>query len=255
MAYTDAWKRATQTQRDPLLHNPIDPAHNNPQDMEQIFWADTSGQLAPGMPADVEGDEPGIGTPATGGYVDATPQGGDFGMPAFPGLTIAEGQAIRGVAHEQDFGSYQARKYTSPPNRDGRLNVDDFNSPDNQGNTPEQNNIRFVTGVDTDYDNGNSRHARKIRRWRDRIIDFHWWNVEMNPSYAKYATPAVTKPAVSDLRNQAMSPYSAGEILYEGGSFTLPMERRTPEPWDTNMIQAGVPDPGAGDFGLGQWGL
>lgn len=254
MAYTDAWKRATQTQRDPALHNPTDPAHNNPQDEDQIFWADTSGEIAPGMPADVEGDEYNIGTPTTHGYLDSTPQGGDFGMPAFPGFTIEEGQAVRGVAHSQDFGASAARKYVSPPNRDGDLNVDDFSSADNQGTVSVQNAIRFETGVGAEYDNGNSVHGRKIRRWRDRIIPMHWWQVEMNPSYQRYATPAVTKPLVTGNRNQAMSPYSAGHIIYEGGSFTLPQERRTPEPWDTALIQSGTPEPGA-DFGLGTWGL
>lgn len=253
MAYTDAWKRRTQTQREPALHNPIDPAHDHPVDQEQIFWADTSGQMAPGMPAAVEGDEANIGTPVTHGYIDTTPQGGDFGMPAFPGFTIAEGQAVRGVAHSQDFGAVAARRYSTPPNRDGSLNIDDFTGPNNQGTESDQNTIRYETGVEASSDFG-ANHHRKIRRWRDRFIDFHWWNVEMNPSYAKYATPAVTKPAVTTLRNQAMSPYSAGEILYEGGSFTPPMERRTPQPWDTNMIEPGTPVPGA-DFGLGQWGL
>lgn len=254
MGYTGAWKRAAQDVQDPKLHNPTDPAHNNPQDEEQIFWADTSGDLAPGMPSDVEGDEYNIGTPASTGYIDMTPQGGDFGMPAFPGFTIREGQAIRGVAHSQDFGAFAARKYVSPPIVDGDRNVDDFLSPDNQGTNSEQNTIRYETGVGTQYDGGNSVHARKIRRWRDRVIPMHWWEVEMNPSYRRSATPAVKKPLVTANRNQAMSPYSAGEILYEGGSFTLPQERRTPEPWDTAMIQPGTPDPGA-DFGLGSWGL
>lgn len=254
MAYTDAWKRRTQTQRDPDLHNPIDPAHEHPTDQEQIFWMDTSGQIAPGMPADVEGDEYNIGTPTTHGYIDVTPQGGDFGMPAFPGFTIEEGQAVRGVAHSQDFGAFAARKYVSPPNRDGSLNVGLVEAPDYQGNPQEQNTIRFVTGVNGPYDGGNSVHNKRMKRWRDRIVDFHWWNVEMNPSYARYATPAVSKPVVTDARNQYMSPYSAGEIIYEGGSFTLPMERRTPEPWDTDLIEPGTPAPGA-DFGLGQWGL
>jgi hypothetical protein len=254
MAYTDAWKRATQTQRDPMLHNPTDPAHNHPTDEDQIFWADTSGEIAPGMPADVEDHSPGIGTPTTHGYIDTTPQGGDFGMPAFPGFTIDEGQAVRGVAHSQDFGAFAARKYVSPPNRDGDNNIGMVDAPDYEGNPAEQNNIRFVTGVGTQYDGGNSVHNRRIKRWRDRYIDFHWWDVQMNPSYQRHATPAVTKPLVTANRNQAMSPYSAGEILYEGGSFTLPMERRTPEPWDTGMIQPGTPEPGA-DFGLGQWGL
>jgi hypothetical protein len=254
VAYTDAWKRRQQPVQDPMLHNPTDPAHLDPTDEDQIFWADTSGNIAPGMPDDVQDYNPGIGTPTTHGYIDTTPQGGDFGMPAFPGFTIDEGQAVRGIAHSQDFGSFAARKYVSPPNRDGDLNVDDFSSPDNQGNNPEQNNIRFVTGVGTDYDNGNSVHARKIRRWRDRFIDFHWWDVTMNPSYARYAKAAVTKPQVTEERNQAMSPYSAGEILYEGGSWTVPQERRTPEPWDTGMITAGSPAPGE-DFGLGSWGL
>jgi hypothetical protein len=253
MAVTGAWKRQTQTQRDPQLHNPIDPAHLTPTDQEQIFWEDTSGQLAPGMPADVEGTEENIGTPTTHGYIDTTPQGGDFGMPAFPGFTIEEGQAVRGVAHSQDFGAFAARKYVSPPNRDGSLNIDDFSAPNFQGTESDQNTIRYETGVEAESDFGANRH-RKIRRWRDRFIDFHWYAVEMNPSYQKYATPAVTKPEVTNARNQAMSPYSAGDILYDGGSFTLPMERRTPEPWDTDLIQPGIPVPGA-DFGLGQWGL
>ena len=254
MTITGGWKKATQTQKDPALHNPIDPNHNNPQNEEQIWWADTSGNIAPGMPSDVEDTQTSIGTPAAYGYVDMTPQGGDFGMPAFPGMTIEEGQAIRGVAHSQDFGSFAARKYTSPPNRDGDLNVDDFMSPDNQGTESEQNKIRYETGVNTEYDGGNSVSGRKIRRWRDRFIDFHWYKVEMNPSYVKYATPAVAKPQVTAQRNQSMSPFSAGDIIYEGGSFTPPMERRTPEPWDTALIESGTPMPGA-DFGLGSWGL
>jgi hypothetical protein len=254
VSYTDAWKRGTQTQRVPARHNQTDPAHNKPTDQEQIFWIDTSGDIAPGMPSDVQDDQANIGTPTTHGYIDTTPQGGDFGMPAFPGFTIEEGQAVRAVAHAQDFGAFDARKYTSPPNRDGTLNVGMVDAPDYEGNPAEQNNIRWVTGVGGPYDGGNSVHNKRIKRWRDRVVDFHWWEVQMNPSYARYATPAVTKPAVTGDRNQTMSPYSAGEILYDGGAFTLPQERRTPEPWDTALIQSGTPDPGS-DFGLGQWGL
>jgi hypothetical protein len=253
MAYTGAWKRQTQTVHDPALHNALDPAHNDPQDEEQIFWVDTSGEIVPGMPEDVEGDQYNIGTPAANGYLDMTPQGGDFGMPAFPGMTIAEGQAIRGVAHSQDFGSVAARKYVPPPNR-GHLEIEMVETPDYEGNPAEQNNIRWVTGVGTTYDNGNSVHGHRKPRWLDRVIPYHWYDVEMNPSYAKYATPAVTKPLVTDNRNQAMSPYPAGAIIYEGGSFTVPQERRTPEPWDTALIESGTPEPGA-DFGLGSWGL
>lgn len=254
MAYTDAWKRQSQKVQDPALHNATDPAHNNPQDEEQIFWVDTSGEIVPGMPADVEGDQYNIGTPnSQGAYLDMTPQGGDFGMPAFPGLTIAEGQAIRGVAHSQDFGAAAARKYTSPPNR-GHLNVQMVETPEYEGNPAEQNNIRWVTGVGGPYDGGNSVHGKRKPRWLDRVIPYHWYDVEMNPSYQRFATPAVTKPLVTDNRNQAMSPYSAGAIIYEGGSFTPPQERRTPEPWDTALIESGTPEPGA-DFGLGSWGL
>lgn len=253
MAFTGAWKRTTQVQTRPARHNQMDPAHNDPQDEEQIFWTDTSGEIVPGMPADVEGDEYNIGTPATHGYIDSTPQGGDFGMPAFPGFTIAEGQAVRGVAHSQDFGAPAARKYTSPPNR-ATLHVQMVETPDYEGNPAEQNNIRWVTGVGGPYDGGNSVHGHRKPRWLDRVIDYHWYSVEMNPSYERHATVAVTKPTVLANRNQAMSPFSAGEILYEGGSFTAPMERRTPEPWDTALIESGVPEPGA-DFGLGSWGL
>lgn len=252
MAFTDGWKRAQQTQRDPKLHNQLDPAHENPQNEEQIWWLDTSN--APGMPSDVEDTQESIGTPAPHGYIDQTPQGGDFGMPAFAGLTLEEGQAIRGVAHSQDFGAPAARKYTSPPNRDGDLNIGIVVAPEYEGNPAEQNNIRYVTGVGTEYDGGNSVHNKRMKRWRDRPIDFHWWQVEMNPSYVRQATPAVTKPQVTDGRNQTMSPYGAGEIIYTGDSFLAPMERRTPEPWDTSLIESGTPAPGA-DFGLGSWGL
>ena len=253
MAITGAWKRQTQGVRDPMLQNPLDPAHLNPQDEEQIFWADTSGELVPGMPADVEGDQANIGTPTTHGYLDMTPQGGDFGMPAFPGLTIDEGQAIRGVAHSQDFGAVAARQYVTPPSRE-TFHIEMVDGPDYEGNPAEQNTIRWVTGVGTQYDGGNSVHHKQKRRWLDRIIPNHWYEVEMNPSYKRYAALPNDKPQVTQLRNQAMSPYSAGEIIYEGGSFTPPQERRTPEPWDTTMIESGTPEPGA-DFGLGQWGL
>lgn len=254
MAYTGAWKRQTQTVHDPALHNALDPAHNDPQDEEQIFWADTSGDIVPGMPADVEGDQYNIGTPnSQGAYLDMTPQGGDFGMGAFPGMTIAEGQAIRGVAHSQDFGAAAARKYTSPPNR-GHLEIDMIEGTDYEGNPAEQNTIRWVTGVNGPNDGGLSNRNHRKPRWLDRVIPYHWYEVEMNPSYQRFATPAVTKPLVTANRNQAMSPFSAGAIVYEGGSFTAPQERRTPEPWDTALIESGTPDPGA-DFGLGSWGL
>jgi hypothetical protein len=252
MAFTDGWKRAQQTQKDPALHNPIDPNHENPHNEEQIFWADTSGS-APGMPAAVEGDQYNIGTPLTpGAYVDNTPLGGDFGMPAFPGFTIAEGQAARAVAHAQDFGSVAARKYVTPTDR-GDLTVEMVEAPDYQGDNPEQNKIRYVTGVGTEYDGGNSRHNRRQKRWLERFIDHHWWTVEMQPSYVRQATPAVTKPVAAQ-RNQSLSPFSAGQIQYQGDSFLNPMERRTPEPWDTALIESGTPMPGD-DFGLGSWGL
>lgn len=253
MAVTGAWKKAQQQAKDPALHNPIDPNHYDPQNEEQIWWQDTSGDIAPGMPDQVVDEQVSIGTPATHGYLDLTPQGGDFGMPAFPGFTIDEGQAVRGVAHSQDFGSAQARKYTSPPNR-GDLTVQMVDAPDYEGNPAEQNSIRYVTGVGTEYDGGNSVHNKRIKRWLEREIDQHWWRVEMNPSQVRSATPAVKKPMVTGGRNQSMSPFSAGEIVYTGDSFLVPMERRTPEPWDTALIESGTPDPGA-EFGLTQYGL
>lgn len=253
MAFSDGWKRKQQQQREPALHNPIDPAHLEPQNTDQIWWADTSGDVAPGMPDAVIDEQKNIGTPTTHGYIDVTPQGGDFGMPAFPGFTIEEGQAVRGVAHSQDFGSFAARKYVSPPNRDGHLNIDDFSGPNNQGTESEQNAIRYETGTEAPSDFGANRH-RKIRRWRDRVIDMHWWQVEMNPSYVRTATPAVEKPMVLSERTQNMSPFSAGEIYYNGDNFVAPMERRTPPPWDTAMIEPAEQTVGA-DFGLGSWGL
>lgn len=252
MAFSDGWKRAQQQTREPALHNPLDPSHERPQTQEQIWWADTSG-AAPGMPSAVEGEQREIGTPPAHGYIDMTPQGGDQGMPAFPGVTLAEGQEIRGIVHNQDFGAVAARKYVSPPNRDGDLNVGMVEAPDYEGNPAEQNSIRYVTGVGAQYDGGNSRHNVRQKRWRDRLIDFHWWQVEMNPSYVRQATPAVTKPMVTNGRTQAMSPFSAGEIEYTGDSFLAPMQRRTPEPWDNDLVQSGTPD--GSDFGLGSWGL
>lgn len=252
MAFTGGWKRAQQTQREPMLHNPIDPAHGTPIDEEQIWWEDTSGS-APGMPDSVVDDQQIISPGPAKGYLDLTPQGGDFGMPAFPGFTIAEGQAVRAVAHSQDFGAVAARKYVSPKNRDGDYIVDDYSDNDVRGTSDAQNEIRWKTGVDAESDFGANRH-RVIRRWRDRTIDYHWYQVEMNPSYVRTATPAKLKPMVTDNRNQTMSPFGAGDIYYQGDSFLAPVERRTPPPWDQDMTEEGTPDAGA-DFALGTWGL
>jgi hypothetical protein len=247
---SNGWKRKQQLGREPALHNPIDPEHATPDDNEQIWWRDTS--HSPGMPDDVEGVQPNIGTPH-GGYEDMTPQGGDFGMPAFPGLTLAQGQEIRAIAHEQDFGAGTARRYISPRNRDGVYDVSETVTPDYEGNPAEQNNIRYVTGVGTSYDEGNSVHGRRITRWRERQLDYHWYDVEMRPSYVRQAQTVPQRAVVGD-RTQAVSPYSSGEIIYQGDSFVAPMERRTPGPWDQPLVEEGTSPPGA-DFGLGMWGL
>jgi hypothetical protein len=252
MAFSGGWKRAQQTQREPMLHNPIDPAHLQPIDEEQVWWEDTSGS-APGMPEAVIGEQHVISPGPAKGYLDLTPQGGDFGMPAFPGFTIEEGQAVRAVAHSQDFGSVAARKYVSPKNRDGDYNIDDYSLGDTRGTSDEQNEIRWNTGVDAPSDFGANKH-RTIRRWRDRTIDYHFYNVEMNPSYVRTATPAREKPMVLDGRNQSMSPFAAGDIYYQGDSFLVPTERRTPPPWDQSMTEEGIAESGA-DFALGSWGL
>jgi hypothetical protein len=250
MSFSGGWKRATQTQREPMLHNPLDAGHLTPIDEEQIWWEDTSD--APALPGDVIDEQQVISPGPAKGYVDLTPQGGDFGMPAFPGFTIEEGQAVRGVAHSQDFGSVAARKYSSPKNRDGDYKVDDYGLGDVRGTSDEQNDIRWNTGVDAASDPG-ANHHRTIRRWRDRRIDYHWWDVTPSPSYVRNSGMPNTKPQLTN-GNQSISPFAAGDIYYQGDSFLVPMERRTPEPWDTAMIEEGSPTPGE-DFALGTWGL
>ncbi len=250
MAFADGWKKQTQQGRGPALHNQLDPSHETPKDDEQVDWLDTSG--APQMPSDVVGDQYNIGIVPSGFY-DATPQGGDFGMPAFPGFDQDEAQATRNVAHAQDFGSVAARSYVTPINRDGTYEVTDVTSPNLEGNPDEQNEIRYVTGVGTKYDEGNSRPNHRITRWRERQLDYHWFDVEMNPSQVRQATTVGVK-GVPVNGNQMMSPYGSGEIIYNGDSFLAPVERRTPGPWDEALVETDEAMPGA-DFGLGMWGM
>ncbi len=253
MAYSGAWVRQSTTRPNVPLQAPTDPEHLNPTEGE-----DHPGQLAlwqnqapaPVLPTVMEGgqyEQPSV--PA--GPLDMTPADPSFGAGVGPGLTTLEAQEVRGALMGLDLGAYAAHRYMAGVDRDGAPHVQVIDDVDYQGDSPQTLEYQR-SGLGTPNDPF-ARRGRRIKRWYDRFIDMHRYDVELRPKYSRYAATVATQNPVQN-GTQLTSPFPAFvDRAGTADSFVTPQDRRTPAPWDQAATTDGT---GQGSmFGLGSWGL
>jgi len=254
--YSGAWARQRLPSQLVPLQAPVDPEHLTPSNLDdrapgqQPLWS--TSVHAPTLPDELAGHDP-SGVIEPGGPVDSTPADPNLGIAGGNGLTTLEAQALRGLAHSQDFGAVAAHQWQPQTDRfDGSgPHVEIIPDTIGDGDSPSTVDLRYRTGVGAASDDGNSRLAKRQKRWWDRVIDFHRWPVTYRPRIAVNArTPSATPPVASG--GQLVSPFPA--LVWTGtpDRFVAPQERRTPGPWDEPLQT----DPmSAGPYALGSWGL
>src|SRR6188472_1469721 len=104
--YRGAWGKAAGTRLVTPLHQPLDPAHSNPDVETPDIEVDTTG--APTLPMDlIDGQY--LQPPVAGGPLDMTPMDHSVGVGAQPGVSYDLAREIGLIAHETDLGAYEAR--------------------------------------------------------------------------------------------------------------------------------------------------
>lgn len=245
--YTGAWARRAQQLPTVPLVQPTDPRHSSPVEEQIIDWRQDTPQ--PALPDDVLGDQ-GVQYPATGGPLNLTPWDHEAGGPRGNGLTQDQASEVRGHFHSQDEGAVAEHTFNPQAARDGAYHVDIVDDAQGHGDSPETLQYK-QTGVGSPIDPF-ARTGRRIQRWRDRVIDRHFWEPAMRPSTIRNAYTAPVQQAQAN-GDQRTSPFGAGEILYVD-QFVTPQERVAPRPWDGPMTTDGLAQ-GGGDYGLTSWGL
>lgn len=245
-----AWKIATLTQRGEPLHQPTDPQHSRPVDVQDVDFVDTTG--APYVPEEwTDGSylQPSVASP----YVDQTPQDHEFGVGDQPGIDQAQARELAGRAHQVDMGAVAAHHYASARSFDGTYQVRRVENHDLAGDSPQTVEITERTGVGTAHD-PDARRSVRIQRWRDRTIDMHRFEPGMRPLAVRNAKPVTTLPEVAN-RSAWVSPFQ-GNVIEHADNWQTPQERRTPRSWDDGMTTDGTDQPlAAQSFGLTGWGL
>lgn len=253
MAYSGAWVLKSQTRPSVALQAPTDPEHLNPTEGEDhpgqaALWQNQA--PAPDLPGQMEGGQY-LQPPVPGGPVDNTPDDPNFGVGVGPGLTTLEAQEVRGALMSTDLGAYAAHRYAAGVDRDGAPHVQVLDDVPGEGDSPQTLEHKR-TGVGTAGD-PYARVGRRIKRWYDRYIDMHRYDVELRPKYQRYATTVDQPQNAVAAGGQLVSPYPAfvGRVGTPD-SFVTPQDRRTPSPWDQAMTTDGT---GQAAYGLGSWGL
>jgi hypothetical protein len=231
----------------------IDPEHLNPTDQQYVdmnpLW---SGFAQPSMPDDLVGDLGG-GPIGGGGPLDYTPDSPDFGVGGGPGLTTEESQQIRGALMSADFGASAARLYQATTDRYDGTGPHVEIIPDENGAAPDSPaTLQYQrTGVGQPND-PYARAASRIKRWWDRHIDRHTWDVTMRPSQVVNAYTAQPQPPVPG-GTQYDSPYATSATNWMGtpDRFVDAQMRRVPD-LDPNYVGDGV---NLNPYALSSWGL
>lgn len=209
------------------LNPAIDPEHLTPTDDQGAQpWVSTV--AAPSLPAMFTGEP--FATPVSvgGGPVDATPLDHADGVGVGAGLTLEQSQALSGSLHAQDRGAVAAHAYHPSVDRDGTPRIEISADGIGDGDSPQTLALKR-TGTDVDP---LARRGKRMKRWYDRKIDMHRFDVEFRPRYVKSATPGGS----TDMRPS-------------DDAFVAPLVRETPTSW-------APPAPPVDHFsGLPSWGL
>ena len=255
--FAGAWARKASTPMpDVPLKPDIDPEHLNPSAAPDIdlfgqnaLWQE-SGPSAPYLPDDMVSIP--VGSPVGGGGpVDFTPQDPQYGLGVGPGLTQAQSRAETLSWHEDDRGAVASRRWQAMTDRQPGEGPHVVIIPDVplDGDSPET--LQYErSGVGTAND-PYARTGLRQKRWWDRFIDMHRWEVDYRPKYLRNASAIGDQPPVPN-GTQLDSPFTTpGPYYGTQDSFVSPQLRRTPTAWDEPMYSDGETS------GLGStvWGL
>lgn len=257
-ALTGAWARraSTPTPIVPLVTE-RDPEHINPDPNIDVtvgmpLWVQVG--PAPMLPAEMTGDA--VGTPiGGGGPIDHTPADPNVGAAGGNGQTILEAQALRGVQHSQDYGAVAARHYQPAVDRDGAPHLAIIADTPGDGDSPQTLDLQR-TGVGSPTD-PYARIGKRIKRWYDRVIDMHRYQVALRPMPIRNAGVAQFQPSGGN--TQYDSPWGTPSPMRASPDALVQRQvRRTPEDWSTPGADDGTAAQlvgNIGSFGLPSWGL
>lgn len=249
-ATTGAWVRSYQPVQTAPLVSDRNPEHANPTpDPNHVgggpqIWQQTA--VAPDLPAQLlQPEHPPLIAP--GGPVDMTPQDHGYGTGIGPAASEAQATAFRNT----DQGEVAAHHWTAMKMRDGQAGI--LNIPDMIGNGDSPQtlpNQRMGVGEPADPA---ARRASMWRRYWNRLIDFHRYDVQYRPEApstirARVATYAGAQTAPAVPNTPSVLGYSPGPP----DRFVAPFTRRTPGPWDQNITTDGTGQPAQA---LTSWGL
>jgi hypothetical protein len=256
---TGAWARRAavptplvplKPERDPQH---LEPAPNIDVTVGMPLWAqvEAAPTLAEGLTTE------GYGTPiGGGGPIDRTPHDPQFGVGGGHGQTIEQAQTVRTELQSVDLGAVAARHYQASVDRDGAPHLAIIHDTPGEGDSPQTLQIRERTGVGQPND-PYARTGKRQKRWYDRFIDMHWFDVEMRPMPIRNARVAQMQPPGG--RTQYDSPWPTPAPMRATPDAFVPAQiRRTPETWGQPLSDDGTGTQLAGavnQFGLTSWGL
>ncbi len=238
----------------------IDPEHLDPTSNVDVvvglpLWAEET--AAPGLPTAYITDGYGTVVQAGGGPIDYTPGDPNDGPGAGHGQTVAEAQAVRTRWMSQDRGAVAARRWQTQQTRDGQPHLDVITDVHMDGESPATVGIRERSGIGVPENDPYARTGKRQKRWWDRVIDMHWFDVSMRPARIRNARPVPEQAGGTtqyDSRWPTMEPARVSPDAY----VTQQPRRTPPLPWATADQSDGTAESLVGNvssYGLTSWGL
>jgi hypothetical protein len=179
------------------------------------------------------------------------------------GLSLLDAQDLRMEWHNVDAGSVAAQAYQHMTDRDGTPLIVELNDQQLSGDSPQTLQLkRTGIGQPNDPEATLRQRSRRERRWWDRYIDMHRWDVVETPVHPQYARPVPARDAVPD-GDQYTPPMGNRAMLGDQGvitpdRFIMAQVRRAPGDWTGEQASDGTDATliGAGQtYGLSNWGL
>lgn len=254
--FSGAWGRKSST---PSFEVPLvqerDPEHLEPTPNVDVVVGDPIWrESAPGAPElPVAWTHDGMAVPiGGGGPIDMDPLDPMIGPGAGHGDTVAESQAIRTRWMSKRDGSVEARIWQPAVDRDGAPHVAVIPDVPLDGDSPQTLQLER-SGVGQPNDPF-ARTGKRIKRWYDRYIDMHRYQVELRPMPVRNAFTAQYQPPVM-AGNQYDSPFpTPAAFRATPDATTLPQVRRTPVEWTTPVVGDAY-SANLNEAGLPTWGL
>lgn len=260
MPLTGSWARRNQVAPGVPIQAATDEQHMTPDANPQFVNMAPTWQAQVGMPTlpnelVVEAGYP-SGIVAPGGPVDQTPEDHTFGPGAQPGITQDQASVMRGYYGQLDMGAVEARAWQSGPDLDNQYHLAEIEDTVYGGDSPATLQYQ-QQGVGSPLD-PDARLGKRQKRWSQRFIDYHRWDVHPSPYEPQYAVPQAATPGLDE--NQFTPQYGnrVNEWLGPVDHFVHQQVRRQPERYSDAYAEDGTTQNVAGsiaDYGLGTWGL